>query len=73
MKVTSVTIKYEAKRSGEYQSATVGAEVSAQVEEGEDFEGVFADVLRLIAPVVDGEAARKLNGLIEDDRAMRGL
>lgn len=73
MNITTITVRYSAKRSAGYQSAEVSAEMSIQCDEGEGAAYLYSKALAMLAPMVDESVARQLMGLIEDDRAMKGI
>lgn len=71
MKIETLTVRYGAKRTHDFQSADAGAEVTISVEPGESVEtlaGALHDRLRII---VDEQADGSIRRLADDAAAMR--
>lgn len=73
MKTQSITIRYGANRTYDYQAAEVGAEMTVSYEEGDKICNIFRHGVDKLAPLVDEAADAAIKRLVDDDRAMKGL
>ena len=73
MKIDQITLRYNAKRTAEYQSAEVGAEMTLTMEQGDKICDVFRAGMAKLHPLVDAEADGSIRTLVADARAMKGI
>lgn len=73
MKLQSLTVRYNVKRTCEYQCAEVGAEMTLTVEEGDKICDLFRAGIKKLSPLVDEAADRQIKMLCDDARAMKGI
>ena len=64
MKLERMTIRYDEKRTGSYQAANVGLEITVLMEEGDKKEIVFAAAMKHLKQMVGSEADSAIRELI---------
>ena len=64
MKLERMTVRYDEKRTGSYQAATVGLEITVLMEEGDRKEVVFAAAMKHLKQMVGSEADAAIRELI---------
>ena len=64
MKLERMTIRYDEKRTGSYQAATVGMEITVALEAGDKKEVVFAAAMKHLKQMVGAEADSAIRGLV---------
>lgn len=73
MKTQTITIKYGAKRSYNFQTANVEAEMTVAYEEGDKICDLVRAGVNKLSPLVDEAVDAAVKRLVDDDRAMKGL
>lgn len=73
MKVQNLSIRYNVKRSFEYQTAEVGAELSVSVEEGDKLCDLFHGAVKKLSPLVEAEADAAIRDLCAASRQLEAL
>ena len=73
MKVIELNVRYNVKRTCDYQSAEVGAEMTLQIEEGDKICDIFRAGVKKLSPIVETEADLAIKDLCAQSRAMKGI